>query len=233
VIGVLGQSVGLGHFAELRADERSSNDQLAVLVDSRPDYAGRKGAILEHPGLHERLKHPDGGGLHVDPEVVEDIEDLRKLRRERERAEMRPREADDLARLEDYRDPAGGQFAGRWLAAIEPVEVAMRPMPSRDTGWAIIVQEPYPSAVAPVSQLRAQLVMQGVLALVAVLLVISALWVFVIVVLNGSPQWRWLARWRRHKGLPAAPGESSSLSPGLSSASVPRLDPSATEENTP
>lgn len=218
VLGVLGQSVGLGHFAELRADERSGNDQLAVLVDAKPDYAGRKGAILEHPGLNERLKQPDdsGEGLHVAPEIVKDIEDLRQLRRERDQPEMHAQETDALARVEDYRDPAGGGFAGRWLAAIEPVEVAMRPMPSRDTGWAVIVQEPYSSAVEPVEQLRTQLVMQGVLAAVAVVLVITSLWGFVIVVLNGSPRWRWLARWRRRRELHTASAESSSLSPGFS-----------------
>lgn len=218
VIGVLGQSVGLGHFAELRADERSGNDQLAVLVDAKPDYAGRKGAILEHPGLHERLKHPDdsGASLHVAPEIVKDIENLRQLRRDREPPEMHAQETDALARIEDYRDPAGGKFAGRWLAAIEPVEVAMRPLPSRDTGWAVIVQEPYSSAVEPVEQLRTQLVRQSVMALIVVLLAITALWGFVIVVLNGSPRWRWLARWR-HKARHAVSGESSSLSPGLSS----------------
>ncbi|HEV7222143.1 MAG TPA: protein kinase [Pirellulales bacterium] len=217
VIGVLGHAVGLGHFAELRPDERSGNQQLAVLVDAKPDDTGKKGAILEHPGLTEVLKHPPqhGAELHVDEKTIADIERLRALRRESEASQSsHAREANDWAWIDDYRDPAGGQFEGRWLAALEPVEVLSRPLPSRDTGWAIIVQENYRAAVAPVQQLRDRLLWQSKLALFVALAVISALWGFVILVLNESPGLRWFRHWWRRKAHVSGPSEGSSLPSG-------------------
>jgi hypothetical protein len=216
VIGVLGHAVGLGHFAELRADERSGNQQLAVLVDAKPDDTGRKGAILEHPGLTQVLKHPpkEGLELHVDPQTASNIESLRALRREPETSQSHAGEAQDLAWIDNYRDPAGAEFAGRWLAAVEPVEVLSRPLPSRDTGWAIIVQEKYRAAVEPVQQLRDRLLWQSKLALLMALIVISGLWGFVIFVLNESPRWRWFRHWWRRTTHAAGQAEGSSLPSG-------------------
>ena len=213
VIGVLGHAVGLGHFAELRADERSGKEQIAVLVDSKPDDSGSKGAILEHPEMLDVIRRPADGSteLHVNAETVRDIEQLRKLRREREDATERAGEATALACNDNYRDPAGGRFAGRFLAAIEPVEVTTRPLPSRDTGWAILVEESYAGAVQPVMQLRDRLLWQSKLALIVALIVITSLWGFVVFVLNETPRWRWLRRARRRVEH-AAGAESSSLS---------------------
>jgi hypothetical protein len=232
VVGVLGHSMGLGHFAELRADERSGNEQMAVLVDTKPDDTGRKGAILEHSELRHTLKHPsaDGVGLYVDPKTVEDIERLRELRSHPEKAAKHAEDVNRLAWIEDYRDP-GNPEEGRWLAGIEPVEVAMRPLPSRDTGWAIIVQELYSDAIKPVEQLRERLVLQGELAMLAVALVIASLWAFVILVLNDSPLWRWLVHWWRRRGLPAGPAESSSLTQGLSAEASASFEASADERH--
>jgi hypothetical protein len=221
VIGVLGHAVGLGHFAELRADERSGKEQIAVLVDSKPDDSGNKGAILEHPEMLDVIRRPADGSteLHVNDETVQDIEQLRKLRREREQATERPREATELACNDNYRDPAGGRFAGRFLAAIEPVEVTTRPLPSRDTGWAILVEESYAGAVQPVMQLRDRLLWQSKLALIVALIVITSLWGFVVFVLNETPRWRWLRRARRRVEQ-AAGAESSSLSASSTAISV-------------
>ena len=234
VIGVLGQAVGLGHFAELRADERSGREQIAVLVDSKPDDSGSKGAILEHPEMQDVLKRPSDGAteLHVDDKTVEKIESLRVLRREREESEEHPREANELACNIDYRDPAGGQFAGRFLAAIEPVEVTTRPLPSRDTGWAILVEESYAGAVAPVSHLRDRLLWQSKLALLVALVVITTLWGFVIFVLNETPRWRWLRRGRRGTHG-AGPAESSSLTSASATVASVSLSDSGDGTNPP
>ncbi|HUY87794.1 MAG TPA: serine/threonine protein kinase [Pirellulales bacterium] len=222
VIGVLGHAIGLGHFAELRADERSGNDQIAVLVDSKPDDSGRQGAILEHPEMQELLKRPADGAteLHVDDATVKALDRLRQLRRDPEESAEHPVEANALACNDDYRDPAGGRFAGRLLAAFEPVEVITRPLPGRDTGWAIVVEEFYDGAVEPVSRLRDRLLWQSKLALLVALIVITSLWGFVIFVLNETPRWRWL---RRRRGRAhGAVAESSSLISAPSAAALPR-----------
>jgi len=227
VLGVLGHAVGLGHFAELRPDERSGNDQIAVLIDAKPDFNGKKGAILEHPRLAGWLEEHPGtpAECYLSSHELDDFEQLRKRRREllrdlrrRTITEEEIRETNRFAWFEQYHDPLGSDDHERLLAAIEPVVVHGRPEPIRHTGWGIIVQEGHESAVRPVSQLRESLLRRGVVALGVVLFVVTALWGFVIVVLNESNRFRWLFR-RRHrdtKGGPAPPG-SSELSQGTPS----------------
>ncbi|MGH7140866.1 MAG: serine/threonine protein kinase, partial [Pirellulales bacterium] len=83
VIGVLCHAVDLGHFAELHADERSGNDQFSVLVDCRQDETGRRGAILEHPGLRVLLKDssPSDDCFYLGDRMLERLTTLRELRR--------------------------------------------------------------------------------------------------------------------------------------------------------
>ncbi len=228
VVGVLGHAVGLGHFAELRPDERSGNDQIAVLIDAKQDFNGKKGAILEHPRLAAWLEQHPGSpaDCYLDSHDLDDFEQLRTRRREllrelqlgrRPITEDEIRETNRFAWFEHYHDPLGDGNE-RLLAAIEPVVVHGRPEPARDTGWGIIVQEGREAAVRPVSQLREGLLRRGVVALGVVLFVVTALWGFVIVVLNDSGRFRWLFRRRRRdtKGGPAPPGSSEVL-PGTPS----------------
>jgi len=228
VLGVLGHAVGLGHFAELRPDERSGNDQIAVLIDAKQDFKGKKGAILEHPRLAAWLeKHPGSpADCYLDSRDLDDFEQLRTRRRELLREiqlQRRPITEDEIratnrfAWFERYHDPLGGDGNERLLAAIEPVVVHGRPEPIRDTGLGIIVQEGHEAAVRPVAQLREGLQRRGMVALGVVLFVVTALWGFVIVVLNESNRFRWLFRRRRSvtKGGPA-PG-CSEVSPGAPS----------------
>jgi hypothetical protein len=200
VVGVLGHVVGLGHFAELRPDERPGNDQMAVLVDGKPDFSGKKGSILEHPRLADWIKlHPEtSADCYLGAGDVDDFERLRELRRRQVTSEDEIRATNERAWLENFRDPLGEDIDERWLAAIEPVVVHWRPDPSRDTGWGIIVQERHEAAVRPVSQLREGLLWRGKLALVVVAFVVTALWGFVVVVLNESNRFRWSFRRRRH-----------------------------------
>lgn len=213
IIGVLGHEVTLGHFARLRADELSGNHQLPVLVDSRRDDTGRAGAILEHPGLRSLLADPSTSPaqIYLPSETLENLERLRRLRLAERESGDDASDSDEAARakklawLEDYRDPVGGEFEGRWLAAAEPVEVNSRSeLSTRDTGWAVIVQERYDAAITPVAQLRDRLWWRARLAVGVVLLVVAAMWGFVIGVLNESPRFRWLRRWRQRTEL--APG---------------------------
>ncbi len=141
VLGVLTMTVELGRFAELRSDP-SSNNQVAVLVDTRPDDQQRQGSILEHPHLAKQLRNrqkPDAAYL-----AKTDVRLMEQLRRH---AAHRANGASDevagptTALLEDYRDPIGGDYGGRWLAACEPVFVDGRSAKAQDTGWVVIVQE--------------------------------------------------------------------------------------------
>jgi hypothetical protein len=229
VIGVLAHSVGLGHFAELHPEERSGNDQLAVLVDGKPDFSGKAGAILEHPHIAQASKKSADGPPHgyLTPDDLRDLDQLRAMRRklrEGRHAQVSSddvRRANELAWLEDYQDPLAEGKAERWLAAIEPVVVHTRPAPVDDTGWAIIVQERYDEAVTPVDKLRESLLVRSILAVVVLLFVVTGLWGFVVVVLNESPRFRWLRRRRRLAGR-ILPGleSGSELSPGSSTTTA-------------
>jgi hypothetical protein len=242
VIGVLGHSVGLGHFAELHPDERSGNDQLAVLVDGKPDYSGKAGAILEHPQIPHDSKVAAEGmpSGYLEQDDLDDLKQLRAMRRKLRAGRtthVSPddiRRANELAWLEDYHDPMAKGNDDRWLAAIEPVVVHTRPEPIGDTGWAIIVQERYAEAVTPVDQLRESLLLRSILALVALLFVVTGLWGFVAVVLNESHRLRWLRR-RRRLARRILPGLESGTewSPILSSTKVPSLGKAETNDRAP
>lgn len=230
VVGVLCHAVELGHFAELHADERSGNNQVPVLVDCRSDENGRRGAILEHPGLRSLLKQnaPTDDRFYLSAGAIERLNKLRELRQEPHSDDPAAAERlNALARIDDYRDPIGGDYDGHWLAAAEPVEVVGRSdMKSRDTGWAVIVQERHQAAVAPVDDLRRRLLWQAKAATTLVAVVLAALWGFLISVLNESPHFRWFARLRRQAGLtppgntPDSASLTGSLRPSLSMRSV-------------
>jgi hypothetical protein len=83
----------------------------------------------------------------------------------------------------------------KWLAAVEPVAVKRR-----DPRWLVIVQEPYEAAVGPVRELRGQLLETGFWALILVISVLTVLWGFVLVALNGSRS-NWVTRLGRTVGL--------------------------------
>ncbi len=111
-----------------------------------------------------------------------------------------------LALRDAYVDPVGGEYEGRWLAAIEPVMIDSRPVEFRDTGWAVIVQERYDAAARPIWALGPQLRRMGIVALAVVAALITVLWGFVIVVLNDAPQSRVVAELRRRFGLASLRG---------------------------
>jgi hypothetical protein len=194
-------TVELGSFAELGTETTSGNHQFAVLVDTRPDESERPGAVLEHPHVKEQWKQ----GLR--PQVVymdeADLVLMAQLRlNAAQHAEGNGSSAGPTtALLQDYRDPIGGEYEGRWLAACEPVFVSGRSPKASDTGWVVIVQERYTAATAPVRMLGSRLVQQGLLALGVVIGVITLLWGFVVIVLTDSPRASWIHTLRRTAGL--------------------------------
>jgi serine/threonine protein kinase len=204
VMGVLLMAVEVGSFVELGSEEGLSNDFIAVLVDRREDTQGRRGAILEHPRLAElrQQKVPE-----KDLQFFVDA------------SQLEPGSWDP-----DYTDPlsaAHPEYAGRWLTARQPVLVEERPE-AKDTGWLVLVQERYDTAIGPVLHLENDMLARGWWALLVAVGVVTALWVFVIVVLNESAGSRLFAFLRRRAGI-----KSDSLASAKGSLSVPRLEPPA------
>jgi hypothetical protein len=214
-VGVLALSADLGRLAHLEG----SRGQFPVLVESRP--GPRQGLVLEHPALDPEAGLPVGGSLdnpkagskdagvdyHASPEVV--------------RRAIQIREGGQSGSLfdfpGDYEDPVLGPSAGRWLATLEPIVVHRGPSESFDTGWIVLVQERSADTLRPLDALSAKLFTGSILALVAAVVVVTALWGLVLFVLE-APSGSWLARFlRRRAGLPSGSGGSGSSGPASGS----------------
>jgi hypothetical protein len=182
-LGVLGMMVGVGGFMEVHSGEDLSKDQVAMLIDLRPDQEARRGVILDHPYLA-------------------------RLRKEKAPAErlvffVDPQQFDRGPWDSNARDPVADacpDYAGRWLAASAPVRLDETEQ-ARDTGWVVVVEKRYDTAIGPVQRLQTSMLARGGLTLAIATAVITGLWGFVLVVLNNSPGSR-LAGWlRRRAGL--------------------------------
>ncbi len=153
-LGVVAMTLELGRFIELQGGE----NQFAVLVDFRE---GRKrGLILQHPLFDEQIE--------ARGPLPGDFESYRLAEGELPDAPERQR---------NYRDPLaeapeGRAFDRQWLAQMEPVRIR-----DRDSGWIVVVQEAYDSAIGrTLAELRRGLMQYGLAALGAIALVTAGLW---------------------------------------------------------
>jgi hypothetical protein len=167
-MGVLGMTVQLGTFGELRPGERQGSTQVAALIDGREDAPGQRGLILQHPYLSDLLlrKQPLPW-YRLPPQHLAQVHALRQAL-----AAHTPTTVAQWT-LPAYVDPVGGDYAGTWLAAIDPVQAA-----GRDTVWVVLVQERSEHVTGPVLALRLALrriVIYGFVGLVLVLGILSYL----------------------------------------------------------
>ena len=153
-LGVVAMTLKVGRLIQFPGDE----NQFAVLVDNRD--GDHKGVILQHP-LLDKLVANQG-------RLPGQFKNYRVL-------------ADDLPdkawREEHYRDPLavdpeGARYNRRWLAQMEPVR-----MVGRDTGWIVIVQEAYDTAIGgALEELKHGLVRSGLIAIGLIVLVMAGMW---------------------------------------------------------
>ncbi len=181
-LGVVALTVKVGRFVELEGKgERFRKFQSAVLVDQREgDHAGM---ILQHRHLT---------ALQSELDRLSDDE-LEEYRLPRERLPDTPEKG------LTYRDPlaklvAGSKLAAKlddvprnklWLAQAAPVLVR-----GHQTGWWVIVQEPYDTEdrtiIWTLDGLKSGLILYGLAALVMALLVVLGLWGFSIRLLKQT-----------------------------------------------
>jgi hypothetical protein len=208
-LGVLMLTVEVGGFAELRHDNRFSKDFVAVLIDRRPDSSGCRGAILDHPLLAQLRKQK------VPEKDLQFFVNIKQL----------GTDSWDT----NYTDPVGRahpEYAGRWLAAVQPVLIEERPA-VRDTGWMVLVQERYDVAIGPVLQLEHDMMARGRWYLALALAVVTGLWLVVIFVLNESAGSRWFRFLRRQAGVSGESAGSIKGSLDRSGQPAPRATPAA------
>ncbi|MBI1904476.1 MAG: protein kinase [Planctomycetia bacterium] len=177
----------------------------------KPTMTGRRGAVLEHPGLPEQQQSQQKNGAPASLFYVND-QTLPLL----ESACDPQNAAAEPLKIPVYADPVGAAgnvtFSGNWLAAMVPVR-AVHTGQSYPTGWAVIVQEQESQAVKPVQNLSGQLLQQAIIGVVLLVLTVLVLWGFVAVLLKGTPRSRFLRTLRRGLGLttPSATSASARL----------------------
>ncbi|MBI3467391.1 MAG: hypothetical protein HY000_30650, partial [Planctomycetes bacterium] len=182
-------------------DLTAGDDLYTVLLDWRPGPS--RGLILQHPLFEELLKRDSKLPVRFDDPTYRLTE------------EVLPDTPEKQLRYEDpiARDAAGAKYRGPRLATMEPVQVR-----GQDMGLRMIVQEDQQAAMHPIRVLGMRLVARGLQALAVVSFVITALWGFVILVLNESPRFALIRRLRRRVGL-----STETMTPSTGSGGSARL----------
>lgn len=159
-------TINLGDFQLLQGDD--DGNLVAVLVEAREGE--KRGTLLQHPYLeyrHEAGKNNTGDVYKVAANVMDEL-----------------LLGDDV----NYRDPVAGaegaeRYEGNWIAAMQPVAVpGESTFGSDDTKQAdllVLVQYRLDKVFAPVGVMEQTLLLEGVSALVTILLVSGTLWFFV------------------------------------------------------
>jgi serine/threonine protein kinase len=188
---------------------QDGRDRYIVMVDTGRDEHGDRGVIIRHPYQDDYKDHPEELPLAFAPEVVQKKEGF----------------------AGEYLDPVGRQpwgqrFAGTWIAAGEPVQVPIAPVPGataeqRQSGWVVVVQETEAGVTRPIRALQGRLVLRLSLTLLSIMLLLGVLWLLVLVVLNAAPESRVVQFLRRRAGLRSGLSGASSASSGSSSGSGP------------
>lgn len=162
----------------------------------------------------------------VDPDVVKRAERILSVRA----SAIDTAEEDSDATILDYHDPLDKGDGGGLVAALEPVMLRTDDGKRIDSGWVVIVQERYTEDLKNALRgMGQEIIRQAVLALTLVVLVIAALWAFVLLVVQQGRRSPWLVRWRQWWGLPTLTTASTS-SVSASAASSTR---STTVEPSP
>ena len=165
LIGIMAVTVNLGDFSSLKNDNLIEN-QFAVFIDGRAgsETGGgqRRGTILQHPAMDELESTPDK------PFQLSAIQ-LRGLLQGQESLYTDP--MGEATNLEKYR--------GKWIAVLQRVETPAAANRGR-SNLRILVQESYSQATLPIRELGRKLILEGIFAAAVILIVVSALWFFVI-----------------------------------------------------
>jgi hypothetical protein len=215
VAGVLAMTVEFGEFSEL---QHNNPKIFTSLVYAPPkdakDPNGQRGALLEHPSLREL-----GGKNEIVPSYFVDEQLLGKI------DEMMQKGSPYRAQiLLDYQDPVEASHDRHepWMATMYPVVMDRRP-----TDWVVVVQEKQADALAPVYDLQRQLLAQGVVALISIVLAVIAAWLFAALMLQGHTRSRFVNALRHRMGLTGARGTTSTSASGGRTARRPGKTPTS------
>ena len=200
-LGVLGLNLDLKGQTRVEGDR----ERFAVLIDTRPDAAGRRGLILRHPYLERGKDEPPGGlvPLHYADAIVRWAESGKpEFKEERE-----------------YADPVGGEFVGPWLASVERVAVRLDGG-LVDTGWVVLIQERRDDVLQPVKALQWRLGYGAGAALIVVFVLVLVMWAGMMSVVDASSKSRVTRLLRRWAGLPPITSGTRTFGTGWSTGTI-------------
>ena len=141
----------------------------AVLIDGHE--GDREGTILQHPFFSEMGSAPPQESnlrFQIDPGMLKRLKDTGTYRY-----------MDPIAK-----DPRGSRYSGEWIAAMERVEVSRRSLDDferrQSTSLLLLIQVPASSITGPVAVMSQKLSGLFLVAVLALLTAIVALWLFVL-----------------------------------------------------
>ncbi len=174
--GLLVLTINVGDFELLSEDD--GKNRFAVLVDghegNRDGSGTREGTLLQHPIFKIASRDEDEQVIQfqIEEKMLDKLQDGGTL------------EYEDPVST----DPRGRDFEGKWIAAMQRVEVSRRGSDSQEkkqsTKLWVLVQERADSITAPVASMVNRLIGEGLVALLALLAVVSMLWVVVLWVMR-------------------------------------------------
>jgi len=169
-IGVIALTLEVGEIEKYE----SKDIRFATLIDGRD--GDHRGVILQHP-LFDELKQKSRSPL---PDFSEFRADVDLLKSDSTEPYIDPLSTHEL----------GEAYRRKWVGGVAPVRLypgnSTDDNSVLDTGLLVLVQEDYQLALAPVANLGRRLLMEGMFAVVIVVLVLALLWVFVYQLLKQS-----------------------------------------------
>ncbi len=223
VIGVLVMEAELGHFAEFQG----TRNQVAVLVDLRPDDRHRRGLIVEHPLFDTQLRsNQQLGEYYVDPATLEILDTMQHEEFSGAKEStgmtgtgqpMKVQAETTSTVLDSYRDPVLDESEDLFVVA-EPIVFRRDGSKVRDSDWVLLIQESRARSLAPLDGLRTMMMYGGMTALVLVVAIMAALWWLVIFVQNAPTRLRASQWWSGRLTVTSSTAATGSLS--LSNSAV-------------
>ena len=190
VEGLLVLTINVGDFELLSEDEeretpdegRTSNlkNRFAVLVDGQVgtrDGGASEGTLLQHPifrkiAVTSVSPYEKGIPFQIDREMFKTLQE----------------DGGTLEYVDPVStDPRGREFGGKWIAAMQKVDISRRDAErehKQSTDLWVLVQERADSITAPVAAMETRLIQEGMIALFALLAVVSMLWIVVLWVMR-------------------------------------------------
>lgn len=207
IMGVVALTVELGELGDVTlqpSTAQARQQRFVTLVDGRPGR--RQGIVLQHP-MSQLQFAASPSPKKSPPNAIRGADVLEKYKIDLNLLSDAGKSADDIPLFHDPLSelPGGEPFRGKWIAAkrevvlgsdaITPEEAARssgraaglaaidaegNPATIGKTGLVVIVQENYDTAVAPIKELRRNLMNSNLFALFAVILGVILLWSLVV-----------------------------------------------------